>query len=757
MKTKNGHILAGQKQPFNRIIIVSNRLPVGISPGKNFKLLPNNGGLTSSLQSFTRSIKNKNYLWFGSMGMFDIKKQKILRKKLLKEKNCYPLFFSKTLAKNFYQGFCNSSIWPLFHYFTGYFRYQEKYWNSYKQVNKKFCKEILKIAKPDDLILIQDYHLMLLPKLLKEKNPNLKVGFFMHIPFPSLEVFQYLPKACREEILHGLLASDLLGFHTTDYLQNFLRAAQHTLGIIQQLGKIFLNNHTCQTGVFPIGIDFEKFYRKSLTKSVSKEEKKWKSALGPGKILISIDRLDYTKGVLKRLEGFEYFLKTHPEKLKKISLALVTIPSRDDIRDYKKLKKKIEKKVLQINKKYATKNWEPIHYFYTSLNFTQLVAFYKIGSVALVTSLKDGMNLIAKEYLAANKHGILILSEHAGCSKQLKQALIINPSSKQEIAQAIIQALNSNTNYKQQKNLRENVKQNNIYTWGHAFIKALLKTENAQAKTYPIRSVNKEVVASYSKSHKRLIILDYDGTLVPFVKNPQMAKPDVKLLKLLTDLGSTPNTHLVIVSGRNREILDKWFGKLPVDLCAEHGSLIKQQNLPWRMLKPLDKNWKNDIRVIMENYVKNVPGSFIEEKDYCLVWHYRGADQKLVTSFKIELLDYLNQITFDSNLQVFSGNKVIEVKNRGIDKGAAALVWTNQRQYDFILSIGDDLTDEDMFKVLPFYGYSIKVGNSETIAQYRVKSHKEVKDLLSKLSQISFKQTSNIINTKPISIKPAQS
>lgn len=742
--------------PSNRIIIVSNRLPFTIAKKDNgYQLTPSSGGLASSLSSYIKSLKSKNYLWIGWTGSeTDKKEMPDIRQKLSEEQNFIAINLPKTSIKNFYQGFCNSTIWPLFHNFIPYAEFKDKYWQSYKQVNKKFCQEILKVATADDLILIQDYHLMLLPKLLKEINPNLKVGFFLHTPFPSLDVFQNLPGQWRTEILYGLLGADLVGFHTTDYTQNFLRVIQRTLGLPLNLGKV-------QIDTFPIGINFDKFFQASLKQNAVLQEQEWKKLTGTEKVILSIDRLDYTKGISTRIQGYEKFLKDNPESYQKISLVLVVIPSREDLKQYKAIKKQIEKQVHKINSKFGTKNWQPIHYFYQSLPFEKLIGLYKVSDIALVTPIRDGMNLIAKEYIASrnDKSGVLILSELAGSANEMPETIVINPNSAEEIARAITQAINTPRSQQIGINttLQNRLQENNVIKWANNFINSLILTHIQKKQRLIQKLDNKsslQILKHYTKAQKRLILLDYDGTLAPFVKNPQLAKPDKTLLLILSKLASTPNTKVIVISGRDKDTLEKWLGNFPVGLTAEHGSFIKDQGSYWKMLKPLKKNWKQQIRPIMERYVQNISGSFIEEKDYSIAWHYRGSDPLAAKKYTLELLEYLNQLTATSYLQVLDGDKVLEVKNRGVDKGDAALYFINKDQYDFILAIGDDVTDEDMFKNIPFYSYSIKVGSGESAAKFCVKNCKEVINLITNLTKTNIeKSQKETLSTKTSILK----
>ncbi len=456
-------------QKEERLVVISNRLPVSVEERKGrLTFHPSPGGLAASLSLI---YKKRNSLWIGwPGGAIDKKGEKWVKKKLLKS-NCWPVFLSHQEIEDYYRGFSNRIIWPLFHYFTQYAKYEESDWKAYVRVNRLFCKEIMKIAKPNDIFWIHDYHLMLLPKMLREKLPKAKIGFFLHIPWPSSEVFRLLP--WRKELLEGLLGADLISFHTKDYSNHFLSSVKRLLGrkFIRRGLKVI---------ALPIGIDLDQFTEAVKDPKVQKFINRFKRKLGKRKVILSIDRLDYTKGIIERLEAFGLFLRQHPEWRQKVNLILLAVPSRTKVEHYKLLKRRVDELIGQINGSYGTVGWIPIWYLYTSFPFTKLVALYSIGDVALVTPLKDGMNLISKEYIATrtDETGALILSEFAGSSKELREALIVNPNSKEEIVQAIHEALTMPASEQKRRNkkMRNRLRQWDIKKWSDTFLN-LLKTK----------------------------------------------------------------------------------------------------------------------------------------------------------------------------------------------------------------------------------------------------------------------------------------
>lgn len=450
----------------NKLIIVSNRLPVNVTKYRNvLRFQPSIGGLATGLHSFH---KEKKGLWIGWPGIALEKVSSEEREKISKKlqaDNLQPVFLSKPDIENYYHGFANKTIWPLFHYFPSSTIYEKQFWKSYLQVNKLFSREVLNIAKPGDQIWIHDYHLMLLPKLLREKLPQLKIGFFLHIPFPSFEIFRLLPQ--RNEILDGLLAANLIGFHTQDYVYHFLNSVRRIQGA-KLLGRV---------KVFPMGIDFQKYSQAATLLQTKREVAKIKRKLGQRKTIISIDRLDYTKGILQRLEAFDLFLAENPEYKENVTLILIAVPSRTNVESYRNLRRQLEGLIGRVNGKYGTLGWVPVWYLYRPVPFYRLIALYHLANVALVTPLRDGMNLIAKEVVATKTTGlgVLILSETAGAAKELKQSLIVNPNNKEKMAKAIKEALEmpQEEQIKRNRQMQKKLSNYTVQKWATDFLGSL--------------------------------------------------------------------------------------------------------------------------------------------------------------------------------------------------------------------------------------------------------------------------------------------
>ncbi len=722
-----------------KTIIVSNRLPVKIERNKEGQLQykASEGGLATGLGSVYREGGN---LWIGWPGTyFEKRKEKTEVESNLSAQNMKPVFLTKDEIKKYYEGFSNETLWPTFHYFNQYAIYKRSLWDSYYEVNKKFAEAVLKEARKDDTIWIQDYQLLLVPGMIREKLPDASIGFFLHIPFPSYEVFRLLP--WRKELLEGMLGSDLLGFHTYDDMRHFLSAVSRIVFISNQHGQLFFKSRSVQVDAFPMGIDYEKYASSAAAPETINREVHFRTSLSAQKLMLSIDRLDYSKGIPARLEIFDIFLREHPEYQGKVSLIMIVVPSRDKVGKYKDLKEEVDLLVGRINGDYGTLNWTPVHYFYRSFPLEDLSAFYRMADVALVTPMRDGMNLVAKEYVASrlDKKGVLILSEMAGSSKELSDAIIINPNDKNGVVGAIHQALNLPVEEQQRhmETMQKTIRKYNIHHWVNLFLSRLADLKVKQKSMGTKRLENKTIdnlVKKYKKAKKRLIFLDYDGTLVGFTPRPEQASPDKELLTLLKKLGSSKQNRVVVISGRGRTSLNEWLGDLPLDLIGEHGIWLRKFGGKWETIERLSNDWKEDLRPILEMYVNKTPGSLVEEKDYSLVWHFRKVETGLGELRAREISSHLKYLAVNMNLQVLEGDNVVEIKNIEVNKGKAASKWLDDYEADFVMAIGDDWTDEDTFKAMPEHAITIKVGTGNSEASYSVSNPEAVRNLLKEIA-----------------------
>ncbi|MCK9277572.1 MAG: bifunctional alpha,alpha-trehalose-phosphate synthase (UDP-forming)/trehalose-phosphatase, partial [Methanoculleus sp.] len=547
--------------------------------------------------------------------------------------------------------------------------------------------------------------------------------------------FRNLP--WRREILSGLLGADLIGFHTYGYVRHFLSSVRRILGHEHSFGEVRTGTRVVRTDLFPMGIDYHRFADSAGSAPVQKEITRIRHKYGRRKIILSFDRLDYTKGIPLRLEAFDTLLTKKPEYQGKVSLVLVAVPSRASVGRYQMLKKQIDELVGRINGKYGTTDWIPVRYFYNFLPFETLVAFYSAADVALVTPLRDGMNLMAKEYVATRTDGtgMLILSEMAGAAEELGEAIIVNPNDQDAVIEAIEAALAMPEKEQVERNrtMQRRLMRYDIGRWVGDFLTRLsdaraIQVERSEQIVTP--AIRDRLVTDYAAGKDRLLLLDYDGTLVPFAAKPQKAVPGEATREVLLGLSRVPENEVVVISGRDRYTLDAWFEGMDIGLIAEHGVWVKERSGEWRMHEGLSDDWKGEIYPLLELYTDRTPGAFIEEKDYSLVWHYRRTEPMLGAQRAKDLKDDLLHLTSNLNVGVMEGNKVIEIKSTAVDKGRAALNWVSRHAWDFILAIGDDRTDEDLFAVMPPEAYSIKVGLAPSRARFNLVAQRDVLPLL---------------------------
>lgn len=722
----------------SKTIIVSNRLPISLRHRNGrFEFKPSAGGLATGLGSIYKEGEN---IWIGWPGnTVDDPEQRAEIILELHDLKMAPVFLSKEDVEEFYEGFSNETLWPAFHYFTQYIVYNPEHWEAYVRVNQKFCDAILKKAGPDDTIWVHDYQLLLLPQMLREVLPNATIAFFQHIPFPSYEIIRMIP--WRKELLDGVCGADLIGFHTYDDMRHFLSAVGRITGLSNESGYIQAENRIINVDSFPMGIDYDKFAKQAKSKRTLRFVQEFGKQVENQKLLLTIDRLDYSKGIPQRIQAFNQLLEQHKELHGKVSMIMIVVPSRDRVQSYKELKEEIDLLVGRINSEYSTLNWVPVHYFYRSFPFEELSAFYNMSDIALVTPLRDGMNLVCKEFVASktDQTGVLILSEMAGASKELQDAILVNPNDRQGVVDAIYNALSMPQAEQKARigSMQESLKKYDVFQWVKVFMDRLAhvkhKQEELTSKDVDTKVMN-EIQDSFKKAKNAVLFLDYDGTLTGFHSDPQKASPDAELKGIVKDLSKI--AQVVIISGRDKDTLGKWFEGQNIDMIAEHGVWVKRKEDKggWDLYAEIDDTWKDDIRKIMEYYVLRTPGAFIEEKHHSLVWHYRKVESGLGDLRMRELFSHLKYMARGYNLQVLEGNMVLEIKRPDINKGRAATAMMKGIEYDFILAIGDDWTDEDTFKAMPKNAYSIRVGYAYTQANFNIKSVKQVRQLLQKLT-----------------------
>ena len=736
----------------SKIHIVSNRLPYSIKDTENgFSLKPSVGGLATGMKSIYKDYHGSWIGWPGVAQEDHSAKELEQIDALLEKENCIPVHLSHEEINLYYEGFSNRTIWPLFHYFTQFADFDAETWEAYKTVNQKMAEATISILEDGDSVWVHDYQLLLVPEMIKSKKPNVTIGFFLHIPFPSFEVFRTLP--WRKELIKGMLGADLVGFHVYDYERHFFSTVRRLFGYEISFNQIHVEDRIILADAFPMGIDYDKFHDAALAthqkplqekSRLHQELEKYFLTSPDRRLILSIDRLDYTKGIPNRLKAFARFLERYPEFRYKVTLVMLAVPSRGQVDHYQQLKKEVDELVGGINGLYGSINYTPVWYFYRSLPFENLIELYSSCDVALITPVRDGMNLVAKEYVASrtNKSGVIILSEMAGVAKEMGEAIIINPNDENDTAESIYQALTMPLSEQRERMgyLQDRIKRYDIFKWASEFVKSLNIARDRQSDFLAKRinsKIQKQLVADYKKSKKRAIFLDYDGTLASFKKNPQDASPDNELHTLLKQLEQDEHNDVTLISGRDRDTLENWMDGHKVNLICEHGVWVKDFGGTWKTLTNISNSWMEMVRPILENFVDRTPGSFIEEKNYSLVWHYRKAEPEQGELRANELKDELTNLVSNHNLEIMEGNKVIEVKNGGINKGVAALNFLHGKNFDYVLAMGDDWTDEYMFRELPRDATTIKVGLKHTNATFNLESVNAVREFLGNLVKAS--------------------
>ncbi len=724
----------------SKVILVSNRLSTSVQQTEDgFEYAQSMGGLATGLSSLHQE---KNSLWVGWSGIpreeLSDKAAQELESTLQREYKSVAVHLSADEIEAFYLRFCNETVWPLFHYFPTYTEYDNYTWETYRRINERFHKAVVAVADEDDTIWVHDYHLMMLPAMLRASLPQARIGFFLHIPFPSYEVFRLLP--WRHEILDGVLGADLIGFHTYDYARHFLSAVRRIVGAEHDLGNIKHDNRIIKVDAFPMGIDYQKYSEATDLPEVQNHLAKISDELGDRRLMLSVDRLDYTKGIPLRLKAYHRFLEKHPEYREKVVLVLIAAPSRTQVPQYAELKREIDELVGTTNGAFGRVGWSPIWYFFRPAPFEELSAFYAKAEVLLVTPLRDGMNLISKEYIAArrDRKGVVILSETAGSSRELAETLIVNPNDIDSIADAIDTALTlpEKTQIERNERLHKRIARYDIHYWAHDFIEklnAVAETLNSLRMKKLTTALRGDILRHFAQASSRLLFMDLDGTLT--VQGEETSILDHDTRNALRVLAEHDGSEVVIVSGRQKSDLEDRISDLPVNIVAGHGIWLRNSAGEWHTEENVSAEWKNVIRPMLDLYRDRTPGSRVEEHEFSLLWYFDKAQPELAAIRLNELRDALLDLTANHELAILESSRYLEIKSANASKGRAASHWYHRRDWDFVMALGDDWTDEDMFMMLGPKDYSVKVGVDISNAKYFIDSVKDVQSLVRELAK----------------------
>lgn len=736
-----------------RIIIVANVLPLtavrkpdnlGWSFGwdKDSLLLQLRDGLAESIE----------VVYVGCLSVeIDPKEQDVVAATLLGSFNCVPAFCHSDLRRRYYHGFCKQQLWPLFHYMLPLTpdhggRFDRSLWQAYLSVNKIFADRVMEVISPDeDSVWIHDYHLMLLPTFLRKRFNKMKIGFFLHSPFPSSEIYRTLP--VREEILRGLLNADLIGFHTFDYARHFLSCCSRMLGLEYESKRGYIGleyyGRTVGIKIMPVGI-----HMSQLEGVLRLADTEWRigdlKTKYEGKIvLLGVDDMDIFKGIGLKLLAMEQLLYQHPELVGKLVMVQILNPARGRGRDVLEVQEEISVTSKRINESFGTERYQPVELVQRHVPLYERVAYYTIADCCVVSAVRDGMNLIPYEYIVCRqgiaeldarfgmtsdnpKDSMLVVSEFIGCSPSLSGAIRVNPWNIEALGDAMNTAITMPDAEKQMRHEKHfrYVSTHDVAFWAQSFIGDLQRTcrEHSRSRCYRLgfglgfrvvrldynfRKLSTEhIVWAYKKSNRRAILLDYDGTMMPQTSINRTPNSDV--LTVLNTLCNDPKNVVFIVSGRGQQTLNDWFSPCKnLGIAAEHGYFFRwQKDEEWKTCVPtMDFGWKAVVGPIMKLYTESTDGSFIEAKESSIVWHFQDADPDFGSWQAKELQDHLESVLANEPVVVKSGQQIVEVKPQGVSKGVIVehLLTTMASQGnppDFVLCIGDDRSDEDMFEII---------------------------------------------------------
>jgi trehalose 6-phosphate synthase/phosphatase len=636
--------------------------------------------------------------------------------------------------------FCRSVLWPVLHGLVGNLPLLFEGYDEYVSLNQRFADEIAKAYEPGDVIWIHDYHFMLAPKQLRGALPGARVGFFLDAPFPAADLFRVLP--FREVLLEGMLGADLIGFHTAAFMRHFSAAVLRTLGVPTEVDELDWRGRRIHTGVFPMGVDVAGIEALARSRAVSDRVASMRNRPGEKRqTLIAVDRLDYTQGIVRRLLAFEALLRQRPALNGRVQLLQVTAPSRPLGGSHKDYREQVSRHVGRINGELGNATWMPVNHLVRELPPEEIVALHRTADALVVTPIRDGMSAMAKEFIAArvDDDGVLVLSELTGAACELAEAVHVNPYDTSATAEAFWRALAMPRDERQgrMRALRQRVVGWDRRRWASLFMERLSDPASEQLDVNVRRQVLEDVMAAVARAarggRRVMLLLDYDGTLVPFAQAPELARPDDGVRRLLLALAALPATEVHIVSGRARQTLEQWFGELPVGLHAEHGLWSRLPGGAGQQRQTPLRGWWRPALAVLRDWAGRTPGSLIEEKPAGLAWHYRAADAEYGAAQANDLRAHLQELFSNAPVEIISGHKVIELRPQGVHKGCIVPDLLERSPGAFVLAVGDDRTDEDLFASLPPDAAAVRVGGGESSARYRLADVDDVRQMLRRL------------------------
>lgn len=739
----------------------------------------------------------------------DPEEQEVVTKTLRADFNCAPVFLGSELKDKYYQGFCKQQLWPMLHYVlpvspSSQGRFDPELWQAYVKANKIFTDKLVEVLATDtDFVWIHDYHLLVLPSLLRKRFHRIRCALFLHSPFPSSEIFRTFVK--REEILRSLLNTDLIGFHTFDYARHFLSCCSRMLGLehVTNRGSISIEYYGRNVGIkiIPTGVNPQRLLGGFQWSKFQWRRGELRAQFAGKTVLVGVDDMDSFKGIDLKLQAFQSILREHPEWNERLVLVQITNPPRMGGREIQELHGEVRRLVQEINEEHGSPRWQPVLYLENVVELHDRMAFYSVADCAVVTAVRDGMNLMPYEYVVCRqgpegdaesaRDSMLVVSEFVGCSPSLTGAIRVNPWSIDSVAQGLYKAVKMPLEHRKLRHDKhwKYVSTHTVAYWAQAFVGELQKVtkDHSMMKCYGLglgldtfrmvaldanfRKLEDTVVQkAYHASQRRVFFLDYDGTLV--APSSISSAPPEQVLSVLRALTRDPCNLVYIISGRPQQELEEWFASVDrLGIAAEHGFFFRQVGSErFEVLNPhADLGWIQLARPVLQQYQECTDGSFIEEKQSALVWHYRDADPDLGALQAKELLDHLDDVLGKMAVEVVGGQAIVEVKPQGVSKGGiverilkdaptlmggtpGGLTLGGRGMPDFILCIGDDRSDEDMFNAIehpPFSNarnsaevFACTVGQKPSRAPFYLNDHMEVLDLLARITGTTLPITS---------------
>ena len=710
-------------------MVASNRLPFTIQrSGGQLERRPSPGGLVSALEPV---LRRRGGTWVGWPGIELGPDEQIPHGN--EPYRVSPVHLSGGEITRYYHGFSNGTLWPLLHSLPDHASFVRRNFETYATVNDRFAEVVIAEAQDAELIWVHDYQLMLAPSLIRRELPDCRLAFFLHIPFPPFDIFRLLP--WDRELLNGILACDLIGFHVMGYAQNFLDCVERRLGarVDRESMIVEYGDRAVRVGAFPIGIEFSDFEEAARRAPRSPQRER---------IVLGVDRLDYTKGIPDRMKAFARLLELHPEHREKVVLLQIAVPSRSQVSSYRDLKREIDELVGQINGRFATASWSPIRYLYRSIPQDRLAAIYRDADVGLVTPLRDGMNLVAKEFVAAqvDEPGVLVLSRLAGAAETMREALLVNPYDVDRTAEAIHRALSMEEEERRSRiaALRRREKRENVHEWVHKLLDA---AGASRASLAPLAGEDFESwLGPYLNKPMLALFLDYDGTLTPLVEHPSKAVLDDSMRKALEACAARSDTDVAIISGRSLDDVRSMVDNPSLVYAGNHGLQIAGGGIASFEHEDLVHYAGRTLELVDDLEPLTGDGAWTEAKGPTLTFHYRDAPPER----RGDLRKRVSEVITAAGFQPRRAHLAVEaIPPIGWDKGRAVLhvlreayglAWSESVR---VIYIGDDQTDEDAFRFLAGLSHTFRVGpaDSYTAATRRLPDVASVQSLLEWLAR----------------------